>query len=224
MTLRFGPSISCSTREARAYFLTVFKARLSRRAISLFATPWPSRAWMAAYRLRVRRAVGPSSRALACGDVAKAAPVGQGEFLDGLAEIVEQVPAIGALHRLRRAVAGTGRVRGRAVPADELDPGMLLQPVGEGDAEPIGQHLHAAMRDGIDDDRGIAPASLDREVVDADRRRNRRRRLRQRHQGAEYADAAEQQPDRSQEGGSARPASASAHAITSAVAPGVRRP
>ncbi|WP_344585986.1 aldo/keto reductase [Nonomuraea roseoviolacea] len=36
--------------------------------------------------------------------------------------------------------AGAGRVRGRAVPADELDFGRLLQPVGEGGAEPIGRH------------------------------------------------------------------------------------
>ncbi|WP_277309112.1 hypothetical protein [Spongiactinospora sp. TRM90649] len=143
--------------------------------------------------------------ALACGDVAEAATVGQGGFLDGLAEVLEQVPAVGALHRLRRAVAGTGRVCGRAVPADELDFRMLLQPVGESGAEAIGRHLHAAMRDGSDDDGGIAPASFDREVVDADRRRDGRRRLRLRHQGAQHAGAAEHEPDRGQESGSGSP-------------------
>jgi hypothetical protein len=132
--------------------------------------------------------------ALARGDVAETATVGQGEFLDSVAQVLEQMPAIGALHRLRRADASAGRVRGRAVPADELDSGMLLQPVGEGDAEPIGQHIQAAMGDGIDDDGGIPLTPFDREVVDADRRRDGRRLLRQCHQGAQHAGTAEQEP------------------------------
>ena len=53
-------------------------------------------------------------------------------LLDRLGEVVPQVPAIGHLDRAGCAGADGFGVRTGAIPAHDLDPRMLAQPVGEG--------------------------------------------------------------------------------------------
>ena len=49
-----------------------------------------------------------------------------------LGEVVPQVPAISHLDRAGCAAADGFGIRTGPIPADDLDPGMLAQPVGEG--------------------------------------------------------------------------------------------
>jgi hypothetical protein len=50
------------------------------------------------------------------------------EPLDSLAQILQQVPAVGHLHRVWRAFASPFGVFGRAVAGDDLDAWMRLEP------------------------------------------------------------------------------------------------
>nr|WP_199708177.1 hypothetical protein [Pseudoroseomonas wenyumeiae] len=52
--------------------------------------------------------------------------------LDGIAEITEQVPAVGGLHGTRRALASAIRVGAGTVAGDDLHAWVLPQPVAQG--------------------------------------------------------------------------------------------
>ena len=72
-----------------------------------------------------------------------------------LGEVVPQVPAIGHLDRAGCAAAHGFGVRTGAIPAHDLDPGMLAQPVGEGVCRPIRKHLDRSVGVDIDDHRPV---------------------------------------------------------------------
>ena len=76
-------------------------------------------------------------------------------LLDRLGEVVPQVPAIGHLDRAGCAAADGFGVRTGAIPAHDLDPGMLAQPVGEGVCRPIRKHLDRSVGVDIDDHRPV---------------------------------------------------------------------
>jgi hypothetical protein len=61
--------------------------------------------------------------------------------LDRLAEVLQQVEAIGHLLGLRRALASAFRVEAATIPADDLDAAMLSQPLAGGLGRTVGQHV-----------------------------------------------------------------------------------
>jgi hypothetical protein len=54
-------------------------------------------------------------------------------------EILQQMEAVGHLARCRSPCARRFRVCLRAIPHEDLDPGMRLQPLGHGGGLPIGE-------------------------------------------------------------------------------------
>ncbi len=63
--------------------------------------------------------------------VMPAAAVRDHGLLDRRGQVVPQMPPVGGLHRLRRAVADRLGIRGRPVAADHLDLRVFAQPGGQ---------------------------------------------------------------------------------------------
>jgi hypothetical protein len=92
---------------------------------------------------------------------------------DLVAEISPQVPAIADLHRFGQGTADGLGVGGRAVPAHDLDTWMFTQPGRQGGRVAAGQDRDTPAGLGIDDDRGVAVAAAQGEIVHADHPRDR---------------------------------------------------
>lgn len=84
---------------------------------------------------------------------------------DLVAQIAEQVPAVADLHRVRQCPPDRLGVRGRSVPAHDLDPPLPTQPGLQGGGLPVGEHLDALAGLRVDDDRGVAVPAAQGEVV-----------------------------------------------------------
>src|SRR5690606_28336813 len=78
--------------------------------------------------------------------------VGDHGFLDRLAEVVPQVPAVGDLDRVGCPVADGLGVGTGPVPAHDLHPGVFPQPGGDGLLLPVGQHVDRAAGGDVDED------------------------------------------------------------------------
>ncbi len=74
------------------------------------------------------------------------------DFVDGLAEVLPQVPPIRDLDRLRGSCGSTGRVVAAAVPADDLDVGLGGQPSRHGVGLPVRQYIDRAVAVHVDHD------------------------------------------------------------------------
>jgi hypothetical protein len=92
---------------------------------------------------------------------------GHGLF-DVLSEVVPQVPAVGDLPGLGRALVGTVGVGAAAVAAHDLGAGVLAEPVREGVGFPVRQQLHPAVVVQVDQHGAVDVATAQREVVDAE--------------------------------------------------------
>jgi hypothetical protein len=66
---------------------------------------------------------------------------GNGAF-DRAGQVVPEVPPVGDLDGQWRAFGGTSGVAAAAVPADDLDPWVGVQPGAERARGPFGQHVH----------------------------------------------------------------------------------
>src|ERR1700712_5480721 len=73
---------------------------------------------------------------------------------------------VGHLPGLRRALTGTFGVKAASVPADDLDAGMLSQPLAGGLGRPVRQHVDHLPPLQVDHDCPVAAALLPRPVVD----------------------------------------------------------
>jgi hypothetical protein len=62
-------------------------------------------------------------------------------FLDGLADIHQEVEAVCDLHGPRRAFVNAGGVSRRAIAADDLDAGISTEPHAQGRGLSIGQQV-----------------------------------------------------------------------------------
>ena len=86
--------------------------------------------------------------------------------LDGLAQVLQQVPAVGDLHglggTLRRRL-GVGR---RTVPADDLDPGMLLEPRRDSVPLAVGEQVDDVTALQVHDDGAVTLSLAPRPVID----------------------------------------------------------
>ncbi len=92
---------------------------------------------------------------------------------DFVAEISPEVPSVADLHRVGQGAADGLGVGGRAVPAHDLDTRVFAQPGLQGGRLAVGQDRDAPAGLGIRDDRGVAVASAQGEIVHADHPRDR---------------------------------------------------
>ena len=87
------------------------------------------------------------------------------------AQVVPQVPPVGDLHRVGRAVPGAVGVTARPVPADHLHAGVGSQPVGEVAGFPTEEHIDRPVPGGkVDQHRAVVVAAAERELVDTEDR------------------------------------------------------
>jgi hypothetical protein len=96
----------------------------------------------------------------------KVGAIGNDDFLDGLAEVVPQVPPVGDLDRVGCCFADGFGVGARPVPAHDLYSGVGLQPRGHGLFGAVGQYVNGPARGDVDEDGGVDVPAPDREVVD----------------------------------------------------------
>jgi hypothetical protein len=92
---------------------------------------------------------------------------------DFVAEISPQVPSIADLHRVGQGTADGLGVGGRAVSAHDFDTGMFSQPGLQSGRVAAGQDRDTSAGFGADDDRGVAVAAAQGEIVHADHPRDR---------------------------------------------------
>jgi hypothetical protein len=90
------------------------------------------------------------------------------DFLEGRpAEQVPQMPAVRDLHGAGCRVGdGLGEAAG-PVPAHGLEPRVLAQPTGDRFLGAVCEHVDAGAGGGVDDERGVAVAAAQGELVDA---------------------------------------------------------
>ena len=92
----------------------------------------------------------------------------RGDFLGGgLGQAVPQVPSVADLHASGQRGADCLAVGPRSVPADDLDAGMLTEPVLDGIGGTALQDVDAAAGLGVDEHGRVDQAAPQREVVDA---------------------------------------------------------
>ena len=84
-----------------------------------------------------------------------------------ITEVPPQVEAIRDLDRVRQAGAHGLRVGAGAVAADDLYTGPGGKPGGDCGALPVREHLDRAVGVHVDQDRAVAVAAAQREIVDA---------------------------------------------------------
>ena len=87
-------------------------------------------------------------------------------LLDALAQILEQVEAIGDLSRLWGTLSSTLGVESAAVAADDLDLGMLAEPSRGAFGGAIRQHVDDLTPLQVDDQRSVATALDPAPVID----------------------------------------------------------
>jgi hypothetical protein len=88
--------------------------------------------------------------------------------LDGLAEVVPEMPAVGDLDRLRCAAGGAIGVGAGPVPADDADTGMAGQPFGQGVGGAVGQQVDCPVGGQVNQHGAVVVAPAQGEVVDTD--------------------------------------------------------
>jgi hypothetical protein len=82
-------------------------------------------------------------------------------------QVLEQMPAIGHLHSIRRTLSGPLGIRPGPIPTDDLNSWMLLEPVGKRCGGAIRQEIdHGAALD-VDEDRPIGVPFAARPIIDA---------------------------------------------------------
>jgi hypothetical protein len=92
--------------------------------------------------------------------------VGGDALLDGLGHVLPQVEPVGDLDRVRCPGPGSVGVRAGAVSADDLDPRVGGQPVGQGLGVASFEEVQRGAGLDVDDQRAVVLAAPGREVVD----------------------------------------------------------
>ena len=87
--------------------------------------------------------------------------------LQGVVQVAEQVPAVGDLNGLGGAGGRAADVIVGPVAADDLDFGMVLQPITQRLRRPLGQQIHWAAALQVAEDRAVVVALAEGPVIDA---------------------------------------------------------
>ena len=80
------------------------------------------------------------------------------DLLDVFGQVVPQVESIRDLDGVGRSGAGAVGIGAGPVAADHLNPGMRLQPRGEGAGLPVGQHVDRPVGVHVDEHRAVEVA------------------------------------------------------------------
>jgi len=129
------------------------------------------------------------------GGVLQRRTVAMEHALDHLPRVLEQVPTVGDLHRSRRAHSGALGVDLRAVARDDLDPGVLAQPLGEALGRTIVQQRDGSPTLQIDEDGAVGMPLAARPLIDAQHARRRLGRGRHAPHEAEHRGGAGDGPE-----------------------------
>ena len=87
---------------------------------------------------------------------------------ENLAEVVEEVPAVGDLEGVRCALGDRSGVLRRAVPSHDLDTGMILEPRRDGRRCPVRQEIDGPSPLEVDEDRAPRSALPPGPIVNAE--------------------------------------------------------
>jgi hypothetical protein len=98
----------------------------------------------------------------------KVPPMAEEEPLQGVAQVLHQVEPIDDLHRVGGAKPNPFGVQSTPIPADDLDAGIRLQPLRNGQGRALGEQIKHLMALEITDDRPKAPASPPGPLVEPD--------------------------------------------------------
>ena len=91
---------------------------------------------------------------------------------DRFAQVVPQMPPVSDLDRQRCALSCPFGVAPAAVPADDLHPGVGIEPGAEGFRGPLGQHVDRPAGFDVDQDGAVDVSLAQREVIDAEHQRS----------------------------------------------------
>jgi hypothetical protein len=173
---------------------------------------WPasSSAWTTACLARTRLAnrslrhgesgfwtgAGSLASPFAIGDQhAKALAVAGDSPLSSLPEVVPQMPAVGDLRRLGCPRCGAFREERRAVPADDLDPGSLRQPMRQAGRLPVRQQIHRPTGLDLDEHRAVDPSLACGVLINTNHPRGRNFGFGQRSEQPQHRAAADGHPE-----------------------------
>ncbi len=104
---------------------------------------------------------------LLLGVLAQAGAVLVAGLLDRRGQVLQQVPAVGNLDRVRRGLLDRPAVGAGTVAADDLGTGVLAKPGGEGFRGPAGQDVNDTAGLDVDQQGAVGAASAEGELVDA---------------------------------------------------------
>ena len=133
------------------------------------------RLWIRLWWWRIRgrqRRVGSIRRR-----VAQALPVRGHALVHGLTQVVPQVPSVGDLDRVGCAVPAAQGVGTGPIPADHFGAGMRLEPRGERAGLAVGEQVDRMPVGHVDQDRAVVMPPPEREIVHAEHRHRRDRRV-----------------------------------------------
>jgi hypothetical protein len=108
-------------------------------------------------------------------------PPGQGpdrESLEGVGQVVYQVPALGHLQGAGGAARGPGGVHPISIAADHLDTRVMAEPGRQRVGRGIFQQIDRPMGVDIDQDRAVPMAATQSKLIDPEHARRRDRRFR----------------------------------------------
>jgi hypothetical protein len=91
--------------------------------------------------------------------------------LDRFGQVVPQMPPVGDLGCQRCTLGGTFRIAPAAVAADDLHPGVGVQPGAEGLRGPLGKHVDGPAGLDIDQHRAVDMPLAQREIIHAQHQR-----------------------------------------------------
>ena len=107
------------------------------------------------------------SHARCCSRRARRSSAVGGDFLaHGVAQAVPEMPSVGDLDRLRQRLPHGLRIRGRAVPAHDLDSWMRPQPAGHDSGAAPSKYVDPGAGVGVDQHGGVVVPPAQCEVVD----------------------------------------------------------
>lgn len=87
--------------------------------------------------------------------------------VDGIAQIAQQMPAVGRLDSIRRALAGAVGIGAGPIARDHLHAGMLAQPGSQGLGLAVRQQVHDGVAFQVHQRRAVAVATAPSPIIDA---------------------------------------------------------
>ena len=119
-------------------------------------------------------------------------------LFEGIGRILHDVEPVSHLYSLRRSLAHAVRIRSRPITADDINAGMVDQPVCQRLGAAVGQEIDEVVALQVGEDGSIGPATSETPVIHAQHlrgRRGREHRLSHQSQYAIATDSSVAQPE-----------------------------